>query len=162
MARQDPDEPRQESEAKRGYELSIECRTPLSIDRASRLQTVFRNTLIDQINADPNFELVDISLQALIAKRENTASRRRPRGEAVIYNPGDSEGRPQYGPTGPEEQEDVFEPVVGDDPTFITEMRAQDVRFSVDLKIAVVGDGLDLPNLEDDADEQGDSRRKRR
>jgi hypothetical protein len=32
----------------------------------------------------------------------------------------------------------------------------------VDLKIAVVGDGLDLPNLEDDADEQGDSRRKRR
>jgi type IV pilus assembly protein PilM len=162
MARQDPDEPRQESEAKRGYELSIECRTPLSIDRASRLQTVFRNTLIDQINADPNFELVDISLQALSAKRENTASRRRPRGEAVIYNPGDSEGRPQYGPTGPEEQEDVFEPVVGDDPTFITEMRAQDVRFSVDLKIAVVGDGLDLPNLEDDADEQGDSRRKRR
>lgn len=152
-------------EVRRGYEISIECRTPLAINQASQLQTVFRNALIDQINADPNFELVDVSLQPLSSTsdtRDVRSSGSRARGDDMIYTP-PSSGGPSSRYTGDaDDEEGMVEEVVGDDPTFTTEMRAQDVRFSVDLKIAVVGDGLNLPDFEDEADDDADDRRRDR
>ncbi|MBS3820463.1 MAG: type IV pilus assembly protein PilM [Planctomycetes bacterium] len=140
----------QDGKAKRGFEMSLICRTPLALARASELQTALKNRLQAQLDADANFEVVEIVITPLEAEATTaTGTERRSPGRGGI-------GR---GISGGTTTTDGEEPV-GDDPLFPTEMTAQDARFSIDMKIAVVNDGLE-DETQAEAAEQTSSRHRR-
>jgi hypothetical protein len=150
-------------EGKRGFEMSLICRTPLSLARASELQTALKNRLQAQLEADPNFEVVEIVITPLQGEATTgTGTGRRTTGRGGIGRgmpmpPDMMPGRLPGGTTSADGEE-----VVGDDPLFPTEMTAQDARFSIDMKIAVVNDGLeDETQAEADEDTSRRSRRSR-
>jgi type IV pilus assembly protein PilM len=137
--RDDAMAPAGRTDGARGFDLSMICRTPLALGRASTLQTNFKNRLQALIDADPNFEVVEIVLTPITGDRTGTAaSAAGPRRGVISRGFQPDIETPRGGPA----PATTAAASVGDDPLFPEEMTAQDGRFSVDIKVAVVGDGL--------------------